>query len=150
MKQIELHNGTHALVSDEDYEMLSQYHWSGYRYAYRSGGKGLGPEYMHRRIMNAPAGMEVDHINGNPLDNRRENLRLCTSSFNKANRAQTKGSSRFKGVRWKKDHNIWEARITYKRRGQHLGYFKDEVAAARAYDARALEVYGEFARLNNA
>jgi hypothetical protein len=104
---------------------------------------------MHRLIMNPPEGMHVDHINGDGLDNRRENLRIVTPQQNCANSRKTiMGQSRFKGVAWCAGANKWRAYIAVDRKQQHLGLFADEIAAAEAYDKRAKEVWGEYARLN--
>lgn len=106
---------------------------------------------MHRAITNAPKGMDVDHINGNTRDNRRENLRVCTHAQNlaagrPAKRANSK--SKYNGVGWNKSANQWMARIRINGKLTYLGCFKDETAAARAYDKAAREHFGEFARLN--
>jgi len=90
MKQIPLTKGHVALVDDEDFEALSRFHWqflSGYRtgYAIRSKKPVPGRLLMHREIMKCPAGLEVDHVNGDGLDNRRENLRLATHTLNLRN-----------------------------------------------------------------
>lgn len=104
---------------------------------------------FHRVIMSAPSGMQVDHINGNTLDNRRCNLRICTSAENGRNRKPRKGgSSGYKGVCWNKPAQKWQARIMVGGKSISLGYFDDEVEAARAYDAAACEFHGDFARLN--
>lgn len=102
--------------------------------------------YMHRQIMNAPDGAQVDHINGNSLDNRRENLRFATNSENRANAAKHSGRSQYKGVT--RDHDRWRARIVKDRRVTNIGTFSSEVEAALAYDARARVMFGPFARVN--
>ncbi len=103
---------------------------------------------MHRQIMGAPAGMVVDHVNHKTLDNQRENLRVCTQSQNNANQRKTRGASRFKGVAWHKRTGKWHARIGKNGRRHHLGCFNNEALAAQAYNAAALEHFGEFALLN--
>ena len=98
-------------------------------------------KYIHRLIMNAPRGMEVDHINGDTFDNRRSNLRLCTHAENARNlRTSKQGSSRFRGVYWHTCRQNWMARI----RNTYLGSFKSETAAALAFDRAADELFGEF------
>jgi len=102
---------------------------------------------MHRMIMQPPEGMVVDHINGNGLDNRRCNLRICTQEQNARNNApKGNGASRFKGVFpcGKK----WGAKVTHRKKTHRLGVFADEVEAAKARDRLALKLHGEFARLN--
>jgi hypothetical protein len=90
---------------------------------------------------------EVDHKNRNPLDNRRQNLRIATRSENCAN-SRGRGRSQFRGVAWHKRANKWVASLRLNKKQIHLGYFSSETAAARAYDVRAKVVHGEFANLN--
>lgn len=104
--------------------------------------------YLHRVIMNAPPGVQVDHINGDTLDNRRCNLRLCTHKENGHNRKLQGGTSKFKGVTWHKRDRKWQAGIRHNGKQIHLGYFNDDVEAARAYDRAARKYFGEFARVN--
>ncbi len=103
---------------------------------------------LHREIMNAPKGLLVDHINSDTLDNRRANLRLATHSQNSCNRRiKSKGSSRFRGVQFRKNRG-WVA-VTYKNKKMiWLGTFDSEIDAARAYDRAAIKYHKEFARLN--
>ena len=105
---------------------------------------------MHNHILQAPLGLEVDHIDGNGLNNRRENLRLASHSQNLANQKRSRigCSSKYRGVSWFKRTGIWIAQITVRYHHRGLGYFKDEKDAARAYDKAALEAFGEFAVLN--
>lgn len=103
---------------------------------------------MHRLIMCPPPGMVVDHVNGDPLDNRRGNLRVCTSQQNNRNAAgrRVKAVSAFKGVQLLRGR--YRARIRVGMADISLGYFSDAEAAARAYDRAAVEHFGDFARLN--
>lgn len=102
----------------------------------------------HRLILNAPKGVLVDHANRNGLDNRRANLRLCNQSQNKANRpAPRNNTSGFKGVSRARSGR-WSARITVDYRARALGTFDTAWEAAEAYNAAALEAWGEFALLN--
>ena len=106
---------------------------------------------MHRHITNAPKGMVVDHINHNGLDNRKSNLRVCTIAENSRNRRRQKGgTSIYKGVNWQKAKKKWHARIKFEGKHMHIGYFTDdkEEEAARAVDAKAKELHGEYAYLN--
>lgn len=105
--------------------------------------------YMHRLIMQAPAGLQVDHINGLRTDNRRANLRLCTHAENKrAYKKPSRGSSRYRGVSWNTREQKWKVTIMVERKNLHLGYFTAELKAAAAYDAAALKYFGEFAQPN--
>ncbi len=102
---------------------------------------------MHRIIMNAPVGKQVDHINHNGLDNRKENLRLATPAQNQANQKLSKANtSGFKGVSFDKKKKKWAAYIG--KQSRNLGRFLDIRDAARAYNDAAKLAYGEFAKLN--
>lgn len=156
MKEIPLVRDLVTLVDDRDYPRLSKHNWqiSGvapYIYAARyprRGGKSVCV-LMHREILDAPKGMHVDHINGDRLDNRRENLRLCTHAQNGRNRKPTPGgSSKYKGVKWDRRAKKWRATIKINRKEYHLGYFTSETEAALAYDRGALKHHKEFARTN--
>jgi hypothetical protein len=105
---------------------------------------------MHREIMGAPDGVEVDHRDGDSLNNRRSNLRLATRQQNACNvrSARMCKSSQYKGVCWCAPKSAWRATIVVNKKQRHLGMFEDEAAAARAYDAAAQELHGDFARLN--
>lgn len=104
---------------------------------------------MHREIVASEGRFEVDHRDGDGLNNQRHNLRIATSSQNQGNQCKTQGrTSRFKGVSWAKRHGKWVAQIQVKRRSKNLGYFRREEEAAAAYDQAALRFFGEFARLN--
>ncbi|MHC4216612.1 MAG: HNH endonuclease [Planctomycetota bacterium] len=152
-KRIELSWGKWAIVDAEDYEMLKRYKWlalekgrSLYAKTYHLNGKSL---HMHRLIMNAPSGLVVDHINHNGLDNRKSNLRLCTRLENQRNaRPSRGGSSKYKGVCWHKASKQFAVQISFEGKRLWLGYFKDETDAAKAYDKKARELFGEFAYLN--
>jgi len=93
--------------------------------------------------------MHVDHINGNPLDNRKSNLRICTHAENSNNTGPRKNNtSGYKGVYWAKRNKRWLAQITHNGKQVYIGHYKDKEEAARAYDAKAKEFQGEFAYLN--
>ena len=152
---IPLTRGKFVIVSPEDFFELSQHNWFAHRqfkshsekwYACRSkiiNGKNT-LIYMHRQIFGVNGSkVWIDHINGDGLDNRRENLRICTPVQNCANQKKTRGTSRFKGV-CEHGVNQWRARIAR----EELGYFDSEEEAAKAYDRAAFEKWGEFARLN--
>lgn len=155
-KKIPLTKGKTALVDDEDYAELSKYSWHAIRnrhtwYA-RRGEWRDGNQHiirMHRQILDAPPNKDVDHINRNGLDNRKENLRFCTNAQNQANkRPQTGASSKFKGVSLRKQTGKWQAYIKKNGDQHYLGVFDDEEGAARAYNEAAEKMFGEFARLN--
>ena len=149
---IELTWGKYAIVDAEDYDRLNSYKWcavkegcSWYAKTFRRDGF---PLPMHRLITDAPKGLFVDHINHNGLDNRKQNLRLCTRAQNNLNQRPYGKTSRYKGVSRYKRTNRYIAAICYQGKRFHLGYFKDEIDAAKAYDKKARELFGEFAYLN--
>ncbi len=158
MAVIRTANGTEVLVDDADYAWLSQWRWhilrpKGRPYAARreSGTRKKRGAYiyMHQAIAMPSPGLQVDHVNGNTLDNRRKNLRACTRSQNNMNTRPRKGCrSRFKGVCWRADRHRWKARITAGGKVSHLGLFETEEEAARAYNNAARRLHGQFARLN--
>lgn len=151
LEQIKLTNNKVALIDSEDYKLVSKYKWycsnnCGKLYAVNKNKKVL---YMHRLIISAPKGYEVDHINGDGLDNRKSNLRLCSSSQNKYNqKISTINTSGFKGVTWNKNRNKWQSQIGCGKKYKYLGLFKDKHAAAKAYNEEASKLFGKFARVN--
>jgi len=161
MKIIKLTRGFEALVDDEDYKYLSQYKWycSVKGYAARNvaqDGKKITMR-MHQAIMGKQNDkLEIDHKNGNKLDNRRDNLRICSHAENSKNRKiQVNSTSGYKGVTLHVEHlpsgNIyknWTARITHNGKRIYLGGFKTPEEAGAAYAKKALELHGEFARIN--
>lgn len=161
MKEIALTRGKVALVDDADYEWINQWKWQflpahrtqeGYAWRKMSMLNKLIPGKtiaMHRVIINAQPGQEVDHRNGDKLDNRRENLRICTSAQNKFNIGKSrKNTSGYKGVCWHKQKHKWRAQVTFAKKDRHLGFFANAEEAARAYDCAVKELAGEFAQLN--
>ena len=105
--------------------------------------------HMHRLITKCPKHLVVDHINHNGLDNRKENLRICTHQQNQYNKKLfARNSSGFKGVSWSKRSKKWKAQITPNNKYLHLCFFNTKEEAARAYDANAHHYFGEFAFLN--
>jgi hypothetical protein len=104
---------------------------------------------MHRVIMNAPAGLVVDHIDHDGLNNTRNNLRLCTPRQNRYNLPPLpNGTSKYKGVHWSKSRRKWRVGIKCGPNAYHIGFFKSEIQAAKAYDKAAKEFFGEYAYLN--
>ena len=158
MKEIPLTQGKVVLVDNEDYEMISKHNWSiSHRnYVTRNiftpmvkGKRKHWKVYMHRQIMKVNGESIIDHINGNELDNRKTNLRICTQRENSYNSKISKNNtSGFKGVTWRKSRKKWVAQIMYKRKGYGLGYFTDKIEAAKAYNEAAKKYFGEFAKLN--
>ena len=156
-REIPLTQGQVALVDDEDYEELNKFRWRaknarGVFYVVRTPSRKAENRnhiHMHRVIWerrNGPIlpGIQIDHVNGNGLDNRLKNLRLATASQNRMNYHATKigCTSKFKGVRHK--NGCWEARINQ----DQIGSFKTELEAAIEYDKEAKRRFGEFASLN--
>lgn len=157
MKEIQLTRGKVALVDDEDYERLNQWKWlfsfSGYA-ARSENNKKSGKNYliMHRVILflEKGDGVFVDHINGNPLDNRRSNLRKCTQLENMQNQKLRSDSvSKLKGVSFESRKNRWHARISVNKKVKHIGYFINKYDAYNAYCKAALKYHGDFANFGN-
>jgi hypothetical protein len=148
----------HALVDVESLPLLAPHRWRIVNsYAATGNGQTEPMVYMHRLLSHCPQDMVVDHINGNKLDNRKCNLRLCTDLENRLNTKSREGAkSKYKGVfvRVIPANGINAARIKFDvsiRRGAkkaHIGTFDCEVKAAKAYDLAAKELHGEFAFLN--
>ena len=149
VRMIPLGRGYYTYVDAADYEWLSQWTWHVQNgYAVRYGKKVI---FMHREIMQPPDDKLVDHRNHNKLDNTRINLRVCTHQENMQNTRKRSGTtSRFIGVCHCKSckNKKWRAAIQWKRKPLHIGYFAEEVEAARAYDHKAVELGGQFARVN--
>lgn len=158
-KRIPLSKGQYAIVDDADFEKLNRFKWHVNRkdhcvYASR-GTKRSGVAtnvVMHREILglNHGDGLCIDHINHNGLDNRRCNLRICTNQQNQRNSIKSaNATSRHKGVYWDSRQRRWRSRIKCDGKDICLGSFHDESEAAKAYDAKAIELFGEFASLNS-
>lgn len=152
MKYINLTKGKRTIVDDDLYESLSKHKWHcAHGYAVRR--IRVGGEqrilFMHRVILGTPNGSYTDHINGDKLDNRRENLRVCTTLENARNQGlQRNNTSGFKGVTWNKNDRRWRAQLMCSGKAFFLGNHKTREAAALAYNKAAIELYGKFARLN--
>lgn len=108
--------------------------------------------FLHRYITNTPKGMEVDHINGNGLDNRKVNLRICTRAENGRNRKMSiKNKSGYHGVHFANTENRkkrWTAMIRFGGKKRYIGRYFTVEEAARAYDEKAKIYHGEYATLN--
>lgn len=157
MRELLVHPNTVALVDDDVWEWasLSKWYLSGDRPAgrYISRRLRLAPgrytrEYLHRLIVGAKPGDVVDHKNLSTYDNQRTNLRICTITLNAANQRKTRGTSRYKGVSIVRKNGKWQASIRVNGKTQHIGYYFIEEDAARAYDAEAIRLWGEFALTN--
>jgi hypothetical protein len=154
--RIPLNHGKVALIDAEDLPRVAPYRWhasydgrSDRWYAVRGERLGTGEGArvrtvrMHRAILDAPPGMEVRHGNGDGLDNRRANLRLMTRTQRNAQRGMFRtNTSGYRGVSWFAPLGRWRAKLRYGGTQLHLGYHATAEAAARAYDAKAAELYG--------
>ena len=149
-KIIQLTQGKVTLVSDEDYAWLAEYSWTyqhdNYATHYYRVGAKVKAICLQNLIMNPPLGYVADHIDGNGLNNQRNNLRVCTPLQNRWNRRPNKGQ-RYKGA-YLKSHGRWYARIQVCGEAMHLGTYDTEEEAAHAYDKAAQKHFGEYAYLN--
>lgn len=162
MKEIELSRGYISLIDDGDLELVSHFKWwidlsSNTPYAVtRIGGRTIS---LHRFLLNPKVSIQVDHIDGNGLNNQRSNLRICTRSQNIANSKLRKDNTTgYKGVSWfvgsKHPNGVWKskpnwtARIGVNGKRITVGYFTTKEEAAKAYNEAALKYHGEFAKLN--
>lgn len=154
---IELNDGSEVFIDAEDYDKVKDRRW----HAYKGGGEDSGrwtyarATYngknikLHRMLLDAKPDETVDHINRNTRDNRRCNLRVITSQGNIVNSSKRSNTtSKYKGVHWHKRDRVWAATIGYEYKCLHLGYFDSEEEAAKAYNEKAIELYGEYAVLN--
>jgi len=159
MKEISLTRGRSALVDDKDFDELNKSNWH-----YHVNGRGVGAacraikiakykyktQSMASYLLQPAQGYIVDHIDNNPLNNQRSNLRVCTPRNNNLNCAKfdPSTSSKFIGVSWGKSLKKWTACAWINGKSVYLGVFNDETEAAKARDALVLEHRGEFAKLN--
>jgi hypothetical protein len=154
MKIIPLTQGKVVIVDDEDFEKVNNYRWrtlngrSGYA-CYAISGQTPNHILMHRLIMGATVDQQIDHKNGNGLDNRKANLRPCNHIQNQCNRGiPNNNTSGFKGVSWDRDADKWRAYITVNKKRISLGKFTSVIEASKAYDKSALTHFSQFAFIN--
>lgn len=152
MKEIQLTRGKVALVDDEDFAELNKIKWwagqerGGVTYAQGWIKETKSRRRMHQILINAPKGMQIDHKDGNGLNNQRENLRLASTGSNMQNRGATRfNKSGFKRVRWNKKDKRWTAFIRCQGKDIFLGNYTEPEPAYLAYCLAAHELHGEFA-----
>jgi hypothetical protein len=146
---VPLTQGKVAIIDSADAERVLARRWRIDAYGYALTGTGKGTITLHRFLMDAQPGEEVDHANRDKLDNRRSNLRFVTHAQNCVNAGLRRtNSSGFKGVTWHKRTQTWRAYIRVNGRQVHIGHFSTPEDAARAYDDAAAAEWGDFAFLN--
>jgi len=143
-----IHGGKYTLIDEDDFERCKSKSWymnhKGRPKAIHKIGTKWKQIFLHRFILGFPNG-QIDHIDGNPLNNQKKNLRICSNAQNQFHRKPKKKSG-FKGVC--ASGKKWEARITFKQKGIHLGTFGTKEEAAREYNKAAKKYFGDFAWLN--
>lgn len=141
-----------CLIDKEDLNKYSGSHWhvsKGYLFVSRKIKDKWVNVPISRLIMNAPENLEVDHINRNKLDNRKENLRLATTSQNHANKPkQSNNTSGYKGIHWRKNRNKWIATIQVNKNRKYLGCSSDIKEVVKIYNEAAKSYFGNYAYLN--
>lgn len=157
--KLKLHSKQEAytIIDDEDYDKVSKFKWYLSRYGYARtsayigtiNGKEQRIEYrLHRFLLSAPKGKEVDHVNRDKLDNRKHNLRLSTRSQNMANTGlSVDNTTGFRGVSSHK--NAWQASIRFNGKLIYLGRYTSPQKAAKAYNEKAKELFSDFAYIND-
>lgn len=153
-KRIRISDDSYVLVDAEDYEWLIKWRWSANGNGYAVRGKHIGNRkyqkiYMHREIAKAEKGEQVDHINGDKSDNRKENLRTASHADNSRNIGLRKNNtSGYKGVIFDRGRRKWRAEIKVNYENIHLGMFDCKIEAAKKYNEAAIKYHGDFANLN--
>jgi hypothetical protein len=149
MKYLDLTNDEYALVDDEDYARLCDFPWRKIKSGYACANSKRKWLYLHRIVMNAEPGEQIDHKNRDRLDCRKCNLRIVTSAQNHMNAGlHGRNTSGYKGVSFNKHAGRWRAYIGHDGKNQTLGYYSSREDAARAYNQKATELFGEYAYLN--
>jgi hypothetical protein len=158
VKELPLTKGYVALVDDEDFERVNAFRWSAMIVGHHADGspkvyahrkEARKTSYLHRFILDALKGVYVDHKNGDGLDNRRANLRICTQSQNIGNsRMSSANTTGYKGVYLVKASGRYSAKIGHRNRSCYLGIYSDPAFAAHVYDAAARHFFGQFALTN--
>jgi hypothetical protein len=152
MKKVPISNGKFAKVDDEDFELVSEFHWhmDGAGYARTNVWSENKKPRMHRLILNdVDTELHIDHINGDKLDNRKINLRVLTCSQNAMNRGpQMNNSSGYKGVIFDRSRNKWRAEICVNKKRKYLGRYETAEEAALAYNQASIKYHGEFGFIN--
>jgi hypothetical protein len=164
--KLQTNNGYFYEIDEEDAEIVGLYNWYGWKSRRRNSNGEIKFHsayivanhyhdntntriFMHRVIMNVPNGIEIDHVNGDGLDNRKINLRLCSRGQNNKNVSKRiDNRSGFKGVKWHKQFKKWHARIKNNGKRYSLGLYETKTEAAIAYNKAASTLHGDFARLN--
>lgn len=146
MKMLWVKPNSWTMVDDEDHERFKHRSWWLTGYGYASARTSNGNIYLHKAIWDAPSNIEVDHINNDKLDNRRDNLRFATRTQNLMNRRRKENAkSPYKGVYKHSQNGNWCAQLNH----QHLGSFPTAKISAIIYNKHAQALYGEYAKLNH-
>lgn len=147
-KKIPIGKDLFVVIDDEDFALVSKFNWHKHSSSDSTTYYASANVKMHRLIMDAKPGDIIDHINGDPLDNRKQNLRKCTNSQNQQNTHSRGGTSRHKGVSFNKKSGMWLGVFNYEGKRYYCGLFQSEDDCACAVDQKRKEVCGEFAILN--
>lgn len=145
-----------VLYDDEDHGKILKHTWGISKYGNNFYAKTMIGEknkqkilYLHRFILNAKYGDIIDHKDNNTLNNKKSNIRFCSHQNNMMNRKPEKNSSsKFKGIYYNKNSNLWHSQIYKNFKKIHLGYFENEIDAALAYNGAAKYLFGKYAYLN--
>ena len=152
MKKVKIgKSGKFLVVDDENFELVNNYYWHLDNGGYVRGA--LKKQILiraHRLIMNPAKDKVIDHINGNKLDNRKSNLRICTQVQNMANRTlSVNNKTGYKGIHFNKKINKYSVQFCYNKKRINGGYFKDIIEAIKTYNNLVIKYIGEFGRLNS-